>query len=305
MPVSPATTAGAERVEQAVDERDGVPVLVHDREISRVAAHLDLAVGRRIDRLVGIDERAALRRVVPGQQLLDGHLGERRVGDVAVAIREGNLRRLDERVVVARRIVPHRRQVDAFEDVEQQQRGEPLVVRRKFVKGVAAVGRRDRLDPRGLVLREILHRQIPAVLLAVVDDGPADLAAVVGVAPALGERAERAGEILLDEDVAGLRRLAVHEIGRRGRRRASQLLDLGNPVGDGFLHHREAVFGERNRRRQQIRQLHRPVLLEQRHPPVERAGHGDGLHAGEAASACGRGRPRARRSARAARGRSR
>ena len=140
--------AGAERVEDAVDERHGVAVLVDDREIGRVAAHLDVAVGRRIDRLVGIDQRAALRRVVLRQQLLDRHLGERRIGDVAVAIRERNLRRLDQRVVVARRIVPHRRQVDAFEDVEQHQRGQPLVVRRKLVERVAAVGRRDRLDPR-------------------------------------------------------------------------------------------------------------------------------------------------------------
>ena len=140
-----------------------------------------------------------------------------------------------------------------FEDVEQQQRGEALVVRRELVERVAAIGRRDRLDPRGLVRGEILHRQVAAVLLAVVDDGPGDLAAIERVAPALGERAERARQVLLHEDVAGLRRAAVDEVGGRGRLVRLSFRDLGHPVGDGLLHHREPVLGECDRRRQQFR----------------------------------------------------
>ena len=204
MPVSPATIARAERVEDAVDERDGVAVLVDDGEVGGVGARPDLAVGRRIDGLVRIDQRPPRRRVVLRQQLLHRHLRERGVGDVAVAIRKGNLRRLDQRVVVALGLALERRQVDGLENVQQQERRQTLSVRRQLVERVSAIGRRDRLDPLRLLRGEVLHREESAVLLAVVHDRAADLAAIEGVAPAFGQRAERPREVLLDEDRARL-----------------------------------------------------------------------------------------------------
>ena len=138
----------AERGEEAVDERHRVAILVDDGEVGGVAAHADVAVRRRVDRLLRIDQRAPAGGVVLRQQLLHRHLRERRVGDVPVAIGEGDLRRFDQRVVVEAglasacdvRSMPSRM-------LSEEQRGQPLAVRRQLVERVAAIGRRDRLDP--------------------------------------------------------------------------------------------------------------------------------------------------------------
>ena len=82
------------------------------------------------------------------------------------------------------------------------------------------------------------------------------------------------------KDRAGLRGAAVDEIGGRRRRRLLELRDFRLPVGAGLLHDREPVLRVPDGRRQQVRELHRAVLFEQRDPAVERAGHGDRLHAG-------------------------
>src|SRR6476619_5480708 len=81
--------------EDAVDERDGVAILVDNGEVGGVAAQAEVAVRWRVDRLLRIDQAAAAGGVVLGQQLLHRHLCERWIGDVPIAIGEGDLSRLD------------------------------------------------------------------------------------------------------------------------------------------------------------------------------------------------------------------
>ena len=148
------------------------------------------------------------------------------------------------------------------------------------MEGVALVRRRDRLHPFRRVLGEVLHGEKAAVRLAVVHDGLGDRTLVERVTTALGQRAERSGQVLLDEDRACRRCAAVDEERGRGGRRFLQLADLGNPVLRDLLRDGKPILGECNRRLEQIDEPHRAVFLEQRHPRVHRPGYGDRGHAG-------------------------
>ena len=77
---------------------------------------------------------------------------------------------------------PSRLQIEAFENVQHLQRGDALAVRRQLVDIVAAIVRRDRIDPGGGVLFEIDFAQIAAVGLHEGIDLVRDLAFVEGVA---------------------------------------------------------------------------------------------------------------------------
>ena len=81
-------------------------------------------------------------------------------------------------------------------------RGDSLPVRRQFEDIVAAVIRRDRIDPRAGVLFEIGLAQIPAVRLHERVDLVRDLAFVESVAAFLADQAQRVRQRRILEDVA-------------------------------------------------------------------------------------------------------
>src|SRR5712664_2040282 len=62
------------------------------------------------------------------------------------------------------RVNGQRGEVDTLEEVEAQERREPLSGRRRLVDGVAAIGRRDRLTPRAPVRGQVRGGEEPGIL---------------------------------------------------------------------------------------------------------------------------------------------
>src|SRR4029453_15221989 len=143
----------------------------------------------------------------------------------------------------------------------QDEGGQPLIVGRQLVERVSLVSRRDRLNPLGLVRREVLQGRVSAVLLAVVDDRLGDVTLVEGVPATLCQRAKRSGEVFLDEDRTGRRGAAVHEERRGSGLGLLEFADLRGPVLRYFFRDRKALFRVCNGRREQIGEFHRAVLL--------------------------------------------
>ena len=211
--------ARAEGVEQAVDERDGVAILVDDGEVGRVAAHAGCRrtpAGR--SPCFGSISARPLRRRSPSTAApspAPSRTPDRRCSDCDRRTRSSSLRsacgsRGPDRVRIAFRSMPSR----MFARISARQ---SLAVRRQLVERVAAIGRRNRLDPFRLLRGEVLHRQKAAVLLAVVDDGPGDFAAVERVASARASVRSVRARFFCDEDRARPRRAAVRP-GRWPRR---------------------------------------------------------------------------------------
>src|SRR5204863_5560629 len=84
-----------------------------------------------------------------------------------------------------------RAQLEAFEDVERAQGGDPLPVRRDLPDLVAAVRRADRLDPAAGVLAQAGAGQEAARLRGEGGEPPAQFAAVERLGPALADQAQR------------------------------------------------------------------------------------------------------------------
>ena len=136
-----AADARAEAGCEALDERDEVAFAVGRAEVDGVARP---ARRRRLERALA-DERRAPARVRLVEERRDRDVGVLRVGDVLVAVGEGELHRLDAPVPVerARRVGG----LERLEHVERDERREALAVRRELRDLDAAVRRRDRLDP--------------------------------------------------------------------------------------------------------------------------------------------------------------
>src|SRR3712207_8481001 len=92
-----------------------------------------------------------------------------------------------------RRVARVAGEVEAFEDVEGEQRGDALAVGRHLPHIVAAVTRRDRLDPGGGVGGEIGGAEVAAGVRGEALDRLGHLAPVEGVRAGFGDQAQRAG----------------------------------------------------------------------------------------------------------------
>ena len=146
---------GPEVREVALNERADVAARIDRAEIRRVAAVRRQLT--RVDaclRVARIDERRALARVGLRQHRLDRHLREARIPDVPLHVGESQLLRLDhqvQRVGGAASVLAER---EILEDVQHDERRNPLAVRRHLVHLPPAIIRGQRRDPLGLVLGE-------------------------------------------------------------------------------------------------------------------------------------------------------
>mmetsp|Transcript_19740 Transcript_19740/g.78614 ORF Transcript_19740/g.78614 Transcript_19740/m.78614 type:complete len:568 (+) Transcript_19740:124-1827(+) len=273
----------AEAVVVGLDERDHVAVLRRGGQVGRVAERGQREVqcsftrllrvllltrgralgvaredGRRagvdgLRRDVGIDERAALRRVVLGEEPRHRDVGEVGVGVVLCRVGVRELLRLDVGVQRVGRVEP--RQLEAFEDVEHLQRREALRVGRELEDAVRLAVRRVEqfVDPLAAVRLEVVGvpRDARDVLGGeqLLRDGA--VAAIKRVAAVGGERPQRLGEARVREDVAlGGRLAAVRrvELVQRVRilavRRRLRLVDAAHaPLVRDDLRDREAFLG--------------------------------------------------------------
>ena len=119
---------------------------------------------------------------------------------------------------VARGVQPGLIERKRLHDVEHFERGQALAVGRQFVDRPAAIGGGDGIDPFAGVLGKILLRERSAVALRCLHDALRDFAFVVGVAPALGDQAQRVRQIGIAEDLSHHGSAVVRQIRlRRGR----------------------------------------------------------------------------------------
>ena len=204
--------AGTEARGKALYERADVTVCVHCTHINSLFAEV-----RRIARLpitvrvVGVNRRGALGPVVFGNDAAIGDLGEARIGVVAAQVGVGELLRLHFDVPGARICEAPFAERKFLHDVEHFERRHPLAVRRQLVNRPAAISGRNRLDPFGLKLREIIGGHHAAQPVRSLENGPRDLALVKGVAALGGDALERATVFRVAPDFTDVRRPSVYQ----------------------------------------------------------------------------------------------
>src|SRR5207302_10992313 len=132
-------------------------------------------------------------------------------GDMRVAQRIGEPRRLQREVETlgAERI--ELSEIEMFEDVEHDQRGQALPVGRKLDDVDAAVVRGDRRDFFAAMLGEILRRENAAARGKSCDDVPRDPSAVERGRPLRRNGLQGFGQGGESQYVAGLRSAAVDQ----------------------------------------------------------------------------------------------
>src|SRR5262245_11302898 len=156
-----------ELVVEALDERDSVAVGIRGDDGDGIA--LDGPAGKR-RRRARSDTAAPLSQARRVEAVLDRHGHQRGIRQVAIAILEGELGRLDGEVNVL--VLGSGRDVEALEQGQDGQCGETLCGWRKARRLAAAIGHRKRRDPVGTVRVEIAGGQRAARLAG----GPRDAA---------------------------------------------------------------------------------------------------------------------------------
>ena len=253
----------AERMRDRVDERADVAVLVDHSDID----------GRRIHRRR--DVRQIKQPVHP--DILDVLVGEflredagdidmnlLRVADILLAHHVGDARgfRLEMEALDAER--GEFRQVEAGEDVEHHQHGDPRAVRRF-----------------GRMRGEIFQRVQAADTAQGFHHVGCDLAGIERVTAVLGDGPQRLAQFGLVDHVAGHRRLAMRQEIALGVGAVLQLLELVLPVEGDTGRNDIAFLGGLDRRLQQGVEPHLAVVAQDRVPGVDRAGNAHRMRGGQ------------------------
>ena len=218
---APGHDAGAEVMVDALDQGDGIALPVHHAQPDGVA----LGVQRR--KVGGGPVHAdagGLPLAVPGrEQTLQRDVHEGRVGKVGIAVEEGLLGGLDDKVVIVRAAFPYLRQVEVVEDVQDLQRGHALGVGRQVPGPAVAVRHGDGLHPVGRMPGKVPHGEQAAVLFQIRRYGRGDGALVELVRALVRQQGQRGRQLGQAYDLAQLVGLAFPEIGGRKARIALQI----------------------------------------------------------------------------------
>ena len=230
------------------------------------ARRVPLGIAERVrPRFLRVELAPAPRGVGARQQ--PGHR-QARVGGIAdpsVAVGVSELHDLDEEVQVLRGVERIVLEVESFEHVEPEQRGQPLGRRRRLVDPHATIHRRDGLAPLAGMFREILGRQEPLALQS-ARDRLGHAPPVEGVGPVRGDLGECAGKV---RRAAASRREDAVPFGVR-RHRGVLANHLAHERG-----RRKAVGGVVDRRLEELAERPGSEPLEQHPPRAHAAGHAD------------------------------
>ena len=220
--------------------------------------------------------------VLGGEQRVGRHVHRVGVGDErgAVAIAEAGGFRLQMQAFRPQRI--EARELEALQDVEDEQRDDPLPVGRALVDVEAPVVGADRLDLLRREGGEIVRRHRAAVGGEVGGDLVGDGAAIEGVAAALRDQAQRLRQCRQAVDGAGGGRAAAGQVEGAGVLAGLELLRIQRPVvGDAAVDD-EAFLGIADGGLQHRVEAHGAVVREQPLPGADGARHGDRMRALEA-----------------------
>jgi hypothetical protein len=165
--------------------------------------------------------------------------------------------------------------VEAFENVQRQQRGDALTVGGTFPDFVAAIIDADGIVPGGFVGGEIVGGHHAAGFLNGVGDDFGDFAFVVGVGPAGGDGFECAGEAGIAEDFAGVGTATVDEKLRAAESCCETARDDAAPAMRGEGGDGETIFGQLDGGGEDVGQLHGAVALDEGAPSAACPGDGD------------------------------
>ena len=207
------------------------------------------------------------------------------IGQVPVAVREGELGRLDEDVHVVG--LRQRGHVERLGHAEHRQRRHPLGRRRKARRHATAIADREWRHPLRPMLGEVLDRERAAGGGGGGHDPPRHVAAIERLGPARRHRFERSRQVGLDEGCAAEDVGVVEgpEISPdRGRGLGAEEIRLPRRRCPLAVGGREALARIGDRVRQELaptqRRAHgRAAVLVGRPPTVHRARHGERGHA--------------------------
>ena len=141
--------------------------------------------------------------------MLDRHLGHRHVGDVFVAGGVGFARGFGLEMKCVGGAGRKRRQIIARHNVEHEQRGDALPVRRHLERLPALIGRADRADVLAAVGGEIFLSMAAAMAAQMFDHGRRQGTTIERVAAAVGNCLQGVGEQRLVVNIAGLNQRAA------------------------------------------------------------------------------------------------
>ncbi len=193
---------------------------------------LEAAGLRTALRALGIDQLGAAGEIAPIDQTLDRNLLEIGVGEIAVAIGEGEFARFGNQMDGLERVGLQRTQIESFEDRQRLQDRHAARGRRAHAANpVGAIGAAHRLPLDRLVVLQVLLAQRArfAGLARRPDHRAADTAVVEGLRAAIGDNAERFGQFGIGQPRA--RRFGIALGIEKIRPRRGEVLELGR-IGD-------------------------------------------------------------------------
>ena len=216
-------------------------------------------------RALAVDPRTLGGRVLLRQESADRD-------HVAVGIGEpvggAELHGLDQMMEIVDGVVAEALEVVALEDIEGLEHLERGERRRHREHLAVSIGDRGRLSPFGRERGQVLFTEPPAGLAHRTGDRARDWSAVEDFRAALRHLAERRRELLVGHDPTRARspvaQIEALRLRRTGECRTRRLEEL-----DILERERHAVLGERDRRRQHPRAVHRAEALERGEPAPE------------------------------------
>ena len=253
-----------------MDQRDRVAGLVDHGDVDRVAGQAAVG-GNAVPRqgAVGIHQRAPFVGIGLGDQPFHRHVGEARVGEMAVAVVIGDLLGLHHEM---HRVGPEERlfvQLEGLQQVQHLEHGEALGRRRRLVDRHVAIAALDRLAPARRLRLEVVQREEAVVGVGVAHQLARHLAVVEAVPAVAGDGLQRAREIRVLED------LVVLEEDRRRFRTLGQIIPRRRQPMREARRHRKAVAREADGAFQAALQRQAAVGGVRHAPARDGAGHGE------------------------------
>src|SRR5450755_254753 len=116
----PADDAATEAFVEALDQRDDIARAINCAEVGGIALFFQ-PWSNLSRRLLQIDARALLFRVCLAEQAFERNIGERGIGDVAIAVREGQLFRFEQNMQVLGALITERAEIVTLKNIEHLQ----------------------------------------------------------------------------------------------------------------------------------------------------------------------------------------
>jgi len=223
----------------------------------------------------GIDQFSAFRRVIFGQECIQGRRTDGRVGYEPTRVGKCDPQRLDLQMQSFGGQWVKPSEVKRFQDIQRQQCGKSLAVRRTLPEADAAVCRADRLLPGASVFCQVLFVEHSAGSLDGGRDIAGDVALIEGQLAAFSDNAQGSGKSGIAEDFSCMRCATSDRELQAAQGIAQLALHTARPEVRSDGRHRKSFLGQPDGRRQDPGHRKPAVPLDQVAPPGACTGHCD------------------------------